>query len=72
MRDLFNIITLVSAILLTAGILLQSRGQSLGVSFGGDSNFYRSRRGPEKVLFNITIVLAIVFVLSIVLGILSQ
>lgn len=72
MRNLFNIITLASAVLTTIAILVQSRGQSLGASFGGDSNFYRSKRGAELVIFNATIVLAVIFVLSAVLSILSK
>jgi len=48
--------------LLTASILLQSKGAALGNAFGGDSAFYGSRRGAEKTLFIITIILAIIFV----------
>ena len=72
MRNLFNIITVVSAILMVLTVLIQSRGQSLGASFGGDSNFYRSKRGAEAVIFNATIVLAVMFVLSVVLSILTK
>ena len=53
-------------------ILIQSRGQSLGATFGGDTNFYRSRRGAEAVIFNATIVFAVVFVLSVILSILAK
>lgn len=72
MKNLFNIITVISAILLTLTILIQSRGQSLGATFGGDTSFYRSRRGAEAVIFNATIVLGVIFVLSVVLSILSK
>jgi preprotein translocase subunit SecG len=72
MRSLFNVLTVISVIVMITTILLQSRGSGLGISFGGDSNFYRSRRGAEKIIFNATIVSAVVFVLSIVLGILSK
>ena len=48
--------------LLVAAILLQQRGSSLGEAFGGGgSEFYRSRRGIEKILFNGTIVLSGLF-----------
>lgn len=53
-------------------ILIQSRGQSLGATFGGDSNVYRSRRGAEAVVFNATIVFAVIFVLSVILSILVK
>lgn len=63
-------IQIVLSLLLIAGIVLQNRGASLGGAFGGDnfaSTFYK-RRGAEKFLFNATIVIAILFVLSAVLG----
>jgi protein translocase SecG subunit len=72
MRNLFNIITVVSAILMILSILIQNRGQSLGVSFGGDSSFYRSKRGAEAVIFNATIILSVIFVLSIGLSVISK
>lgn len=72
MRNLFNFITVISALLMILFVLIQSRGQSLGAAFGGDTSYYRSRRGAEAVIFNATIVLAVVFVLSIILSILSK
>jgi protein translocase SecG subunit len=71
-RNLFNVITIVSAVMLTLFILIQSRGQSLGATFGGDTNFYRSRRGAEAVIFNATIVFSVLFVLSVILSILLK
>ncbi|MDF2461304.1 MAG: secG [Candidatus Saccharibacteria bacterium] len=71
MRNLFNAITIISGVLMILFILIQSRGQSLGAAFGGDTSYYRSRRGAEAVIFNATIVLAVMFVLSIILSILS-
>ena len=72
MRNLFNAITVISSILMVLFILIQSRGQSLGAAFGGDTNFYRSRRGAEAVIFNATIVLSVIFGLSVILSILSK
>jgi protein translocase SecG subunit len=71
-RNLFNAITIVSALLLMLFILIQSRGQSLGATFGGDTNFYRSRRGAEAVIFNATIIFAVLFVMSVVFSILLK
>src|SRR5688572_23025477 len=71
MRNFFNILTLISAVLLTLSVLLQSRGSGLGASFGGDGNFYRSKRGAEKVIFNGTLLFSVIFVLSIILRLLS-
>ena len=72
MKSLFNAITIISAILMILFILIQTRGQSLGAAFGGDTSFYRSRRGAEAVIFNATVVLGVVFVLSVILSILSK
>ncbi len=72
MRVLFSWLILASTIMLIVSVLLQQRGAGLGAAFGGDSGLYRSRRGVEKILFQITIVAAIIFVLSVVLAILSR
>jgi protein translocase SecG subunit len=58
---ILDIIQLVLAVLLTAAILLQARGTGVGLAFGGDGNVYRTRRGVEKKLHTLTIILAILF-----------
>jgi len=60
-----NIVTLVSAGLLILLILLQQRGASLGAGMGGSGELYTERRGLERSIFNVTIVVAVVFILSI-------
>ena len=53
------------AVLLGAFILLQQRGASTGGAFGGGDGFgYNTRRGAEKMLFNATIVVGVLFVTS--------
>lgn len=72
MKNLFSALTVISAALMILFILIQNRGQSLGAAFGGDTSFYRSRRGAEAVIFNATIIMAVIFVISIILSILSK
>jgi len=63
-------IQIALSLLLIMGIVLQNRGASLGGAFGADnfaSTFYK-RRGAEKFLFNATIVIAVLFVLSAIAG----
>ncbi len=60
-----NVTVFVSAILSILLILLQQRGASLGAGFGGSGELNTERRGLEKSLFNATIVIVTVFVLSI-------
>jgi protein translocase SecG subunit len=61
------------AILLTASILLQQRGSSLGGAFGGDnfSSAFHKRRGAELFLFKFTIGISILFVVATFLNILA-
>lgn len=57
---------LVLAVVLIVAVLLQTRGSSVGGAFGGDNmgmTFY-TRRGGEKMLFQATIVVSILFALS--------
>lgn len=63
---------IIIAVLLTACILLQARGQGLGSTFGGGGEMYRTKRGFEKLLFVATVALAILFIvnslINVVLG----
>lgn len=59
-----------SAILMIISILLQQRGASLGAGFGGSSELFTTRRGFDKNLFETTIIFAVIFVLSIMAGLL--
>ncbi len=59
-----------SAILMIICILLQQRGATLGAGFGASGELYTTRRGVDKSLFEFTIVMAVVFVLSIIVGLL--
>ncbi len=65
---ILQIVTLVSAVLMILMILLQQRGASLGAGFGSTGELYTTRRGIDKSLFEVTVILAVIFVLSIVVG----
>jgi preprotein translocase subunit SecG len=69
-NTILQIITIGSAILMLLSILLQQRGASLGAGFGSSGELYTTRRGLDKNLFEATIVMAVVFVLSILVGLL--
>ncbi len=68
MDSLFTILMLILAIIIILIILLQTRGSSAGL-FGQSDGSYRSRRGFEKILFRLTIVLIIIFVFIAVLNV---
>ncbi|PJE76998.1 preprotein translocase subunit SecG [Candidatus Uhrbacteria bacterium CG10_big_fil_rev_8_21_14_0_10_48_16] len=61
MESVLNIAQIVLAILLVASILLQAQGTGLGAAFGGGGNVYRTKRGAEKKIFQLTIILSILF-----------
>ncbi|TAL14585.1 preprotein translocase subunit SecG [Patescibacteria group bacterium] len=67
---ILQIITLGSAVLMIIAILLQQRGASLGAGFGSSGELYTTRRGLDKNLFEVSVVLAVIFVLSILAGLL--
>lgn len=56
-----NIIQIALGILLVAVILLQKQGSGLSGAFGGEGEFYHTKRGAEKFLFVSTIVLSALF-----------
>lgn len=67
---ILQIVTIGSAVLMILAILLQQRGATLGAGFGSSGELYTTRRGVDKNLFEATIVLAVIFVLSILAGLL--
>jgi preprotein translocase subunit SecG len=68
MDGILQIVTVVSALLTVVAILLQQRGASLGAGFGSSGELFTTRRGIDKNLFEVTIVFAVIFVLSILVG----
>lgn len=70
MDSFLQMITLGSAVLMILAILLQQRGASLGAGFGSSGELYTTRRGLDKSLFEFTIVMSVIFVLSILVGLL--
>lgn len=69
-NEILQYVTIGSAALLIVAIILQQRGATLGAGFGSSGELYTTRRGVDKNLFEATIVLAVVFVLSILIGLL--
>ncbi len=66
--DLLQIAQIVIAVAVGSSILLQARGTGLSSTFGGESTAYRSRRGLERTLFRLTLVLIVVYVVISLLG----
>jgi preprotein translocase subunit SecG len=69
--NIFNYITLGSAALMIFLILIQSRGASLGAGLGGGGEVNTVRRGTDKSIHQVTIITAVVFAMSIILGVIA-
>ena len=66
--ELLQVAQIVIAVAVSASILLQARGTGLSSTFGGESTAYRSRRGLERTLFRLTVVLIAVYVVISLVG----
>lgn len=69
--SIWNYITIGSMLLMTLLILIQTRGASLGAGLGGGGEVNTVRRGTDKTIYQITIILAVIFSTSIMLGIVA-
>lgn len=67
----YGYVTIASSILLTILILVQTRGASLGAGLGGGGEVNTVRRGSDRSLHQLTIILAFIFAASLILGILA-
>jgi len=64
-----RVVQIILAVASIVFILLQARGAGLGSAFGGTSagSVFKTRRGVEKLVFNITIVFVVLFsIISVV------
>lgn len=68
MHTLLKYFQLIVSILLILAILVQNRSSGLSSTFGGSGTIQVKKRGAEKVLYNATIVLAVIFVACAILA----
>ena len=62
LQTAFNIAQILISAVLIIVLTLQAKGSGFGSALGGQtSSVFRTRRGVEKTLFNLTIVLVAVF-----------
>lgn len=66
-----RVIQIIISIAVVIFILLQARGAGLGSVFGGSSagSVFKTRRGVERLIFNITVVLVVLFALVSVISV---
>ena len=69
---IWSYVTIVDVILLVILILIQTRGASLGAGLGGGGEVNTVRRGSDKSLHQLTIILVFIFAASILMGIVAK
>ena len=67
----WSYVTIVSSLILTVLILIQTRGASLGAGLGGGGEVNTVRRGSDKTLHQLTIIMAVIFAGSILISIVA-
>ncbi len=63
MHTFLFVAQMVLSVALVLAVLLQVRGGGLGGIFGQADTVYRTRRGLEKTLFQLTVVLVVLFII---------
>ncbi len=66
---IYNYISIASMMLMTLLILVQTRGASLGAGLGSSGEINTERRGTDKTIYQLTILSATIFVLSLLAGV---
>jgi preprotein translocase subunit SecG len=69
MATYFNIALIIISVGLILSILFQVKGGGLGGIFGQSDTVYRTRRGVEKTLFQLSIVLSVLFVILAIVAV---
>jgi preprotein translocase subunit SecG len=69
--SIYNYITIGSMLFMVLLILVQTRGASLGAGLGSAGEINTARRGTDKTIYQLTIITAIVFSASIIIGVVS-
>jgi len=63
MLTYLNIAQIILSVAVIVAVLLQIKGGGLGGIFGQADSVYRTKRGAEKTLFQLTIVLVVLFLI---------
>ncbi len=63
MQTYLSVAQIVLSVALILAVLFQVRGGGLGGIFGQSTAVFRTKRGVEKTLFQLTIVLVVLFVI---------
>lgn len=72
MNNFWLITQAVLSVLIITVVLLQTQSGGIGQAFGGGSNSYHTKRGLEKVLFNATIALIVLFAIASIASLVTK
>jgi len=67
-----NVVQIILSAAVIALVILQSKGGGLSRMLGGEGGVYKTRRGFEKTLFNVTVLLIVVFFVFSLLSVIFQ
>jgi preprotein translocase subunit SecG len=67
-----HIVQIILSATLIALVILQSKGGGLSRMFGSEGGVYKTRRGFEKTLFNITVGVIVAFFVFSLLSVIVQ
>ena len=64
-KTVLDVSMIIISVMLVVAILLQQQGSGLGGVFGGGGGeSFRSKRGAEKLFYNLTIVMIVLLVVN--------
>ncbi len=65
----YNYVTIGSMLVMSLLVLVQTRGASLGAGLGSSGEINTERRGSDKTIYQMTIIVAIIFTVSLLLAV---
>jgi preprotein translocase subunit SecG len=68
MQVYLNVAQIILAIALVLAVMLQIKGGGLGGIFGQADTVYRTKRGLEKTLFQLTLVVVALFIIIAIIS----
>lgn len=69
--NIYNYFTIGSVLIMTLLILVQTRGASLGAGLGSSGEINTERRGSDKTIYQLTIIMGLVFAGSLMMHVLD-
>jgi preprotein translocase subunit SecG len=74
LEQVLQLVQIIISVTLSGLVLLQAKGGGLGSLMGGSDGggIAKTRRGLEKTVYNITVLLAVLFIANAILQLLIQ